>query len=122
MKKKTLVLGASPKVERYSNRAVKALLANGHPIVAVALREGAINDTPIVKPETVTEADQIHTVTLYVGAKHQPEYYDYLMGLKPQRILFNPGTENDELAALAQKNGIETEEACTLVLLSLDQY
>jgi len=64
----------------------------------------------------------IDTVTLYLGPERQREYYDYILSLKPKRIIFNPGTENDELAALAEANGIETVEACTLVMLSIGNY
>lgn len=121
-KKKTLVLGASPKAERYSNRAVQLLRKHGHPVVAVALRESNIDVTPIVKPEAVEVSEEIDTITLYVGARHQKQYYDYLLKLEPNRIVFNPGSENEELAELAQKKGIETLEACTLVMLTSGTY
>lgn len=66
--------------------------------------------------------DDIDTVTLYLNPANQVPYYDYIISLKPKRIIFNPGTENDELESLANKNGIQTMEACTLVLLSTSQY
>jgi uncharacterized protein len=118
--KKTLVIGASPKPERYSNKAVRKLRQYGHPVVAIAKREAMIDDTHIVTgfPELL----DIDTVTLYVGQEHQDEYFNYILSLHPRRLIFNPGTENPELENLAKQNGIEAIEACTLVLLSIGEY
>ena len=68
------------------------------------------------------ELKDIHTISLYVGALRQPEYYDYILSLKPQRVIFNPGTENDEFFELLENNKIEAIEACTLVMLSTKQF
>jgi predicted CoA-binding protein len=118
--KKTLVLGASENPARYSNLAVKKLTANGHPVIAVGKRRGSINNT-VIETEKKDFTD-IDTVTLYLNPQNQKEYYDYILSLKPKRIIFNPGTENDELVDLANAKGIKTQEACTLVLLSTAQY
>jgi uncharacterized protein len=118
--KKTLVLGASENPERYSNLAVKKLLANNHPVIAWGKKKGSIGTT--VFETEKKQFDNIDTVTLYLNPAHQKEYYDYIFSLHPKRIIFNPGTENDELVGLAQKKGITTLEACTLVLLSTGQY
>ncbi len=114
--KKTLVLGASPKPERYSNKAVRLLRKFGHPVVAVGLRNDVIEDIPIIRPEEVKEKD-IHTVTLYLSPKNQKAYYDFILSLQPKRVIFNPGTENPELKKLLEEKGIETVENCTLVML-----
>lgn len=120
MQKKTLVLGASENPSRYSNMAVKKLVAHDHPVVAIGRRKGKIGHTEIVTtPEMITDID---TVTLYLNPANQRPYYDYILSLKPKRIIFNPGTENDELEEMARKNGIRAQEACTLVLLSTSQY
>jgi len=118
--KKTLVLGASENPARYSNLAVKKLTANGHPVIAVGKRTGSINNT-VIETEKKDFTD-IDTVTLYLNPQNQKEYYDYILSLRPKRIIFNPGTENDELVDLANEKGIKTQEACTLVLLSTTQY
>ena len=120
MSKKTLVLGASTKENRYSNIAIKRLDAYGHEIVAIGGKTGTVNGYEILTEKK--EFQNIHTVTMYLSAQRQATYYDYILGLKPERIIFNPGSENEELADLAQKNGIDTFEACTLVLLSTSQY
>lgn len=120
MTKKTLVIGASEKPERYSNKAIKALRRNGHPVVAIAPRKGEV-DGVIFETEKKTFQD-IDTVTLYVGPQNQSSFYDYVVGLKPQRVIFNPGTENPEFAGKLQSHGIHTEEACTLVLLSIGAF
>ncbi|MBL4624677.1 MAG: CoA-binding protein [Flavobacteriales bacterium] len=117
--KTTLVLGASTKVGRYSNKAMFMLKEKGHNVVAVGNWEGTAYDIEIVK-EMPTRG--IDTVTMYLGAKNQKPYYDQLLSLKPRRIIFNPGAENAELADLAAQNSIQVEEACTLVLLSIGNY
>ena len=118
--KKTIVLGASANPSRYSNLAVNRLTALGHPIVAIGRREGKIGDTNIIVAHP--EEHDVDTVTLYLNPANQKPYYDYILSINPKRIIFNPGTENDELEALAKANGIKTMEACTLVMLSTGQY
>lgn len=118
--KKTLVIGASTNPDRYANMAVRLLRANDYEVVALGLREGVIEDVTIQvgKPEL----QNIDTVTLYIAARHQTEWYDYILALQPQRIIFNPGTENKELAQLAEARGIEVIEGCTLVMLHTKQF
>jgi predicted CoA-binding protein len=118
--KKTLVLGASANPSRYSNIAINRLSAYNYPIVAVGLREGNVGNVNIVKGQPKVE--DVDTITLYLNAKNQQQYYDYILSLRPNRIIFNPGAENEELKALANKNNIETLEGCTLVMLSTGQY
>ncbi|MBS4043002.1 MAG: CoA-binding protein [Chitinophagaceae bacterium] len=118
--KKTLVIGASENKERYSNLAVNLLRQYNHPVVAIGNKVGKINDVEIVVGKPILK--DIDTITLYLSEKYQQEYYDYLVSLKPKRIIFNPGTENDELVELAKSNHIEPLEACTLVLLKTGQY
>lgn len=118
--KKTLVLGASPNPERYSNLAIKRLTANQHPVVAIGKRKGNVDNIEINTQQKPIE--DIDTVTLYLNANNQKQYYDYILSLNPKRIIFNPGAENEELNDLAVSKGIKTMEACTLVLLSTRQY
>lgn len=120
MKKKTLVLGASENPSRYSHLAVRKLVAHGHPVVAVGRRNGKIGEV-IISKDPLQEKD-VDTVTLYLNPSNQVPYYDYILSLHAKRIIFNPGTENTELVEKARKQGIETEEACTLVMLSTSQY
>jgi uncharacterized protein len=118
--KKTLVLGASSNEERYSYKAVKSLISHGHDVVPLGIKQGKIGEVDILTEKIMYE--NIDTVSLYVGPKHQREWYDYVLLLKPKRILFNPGTENPEFEVLARQHGIIAEEACTLVLLSIGNY
>lgn len=121
MKKRTLILGASPNPERYAYKAIVMLAEHNHPVFPVGIKKGEIMDHQILVDTPVIE--NIDTVTLYVGLKNQPMYYDYIVNqIKPKRIIFNPGTENPELEKLATDQGIESEIACTLVLLSTNQY
>ena len=118
--KKTLVLGATPNESRYANLASNRLVRNGHSIVNVGIRDGEVAGVPIEKPETIHH--DIDTITLYVGPQHQEGLYNYILDTHPKRIIFNPGTENAALRRMANEKGIETEYACTLVLLSIGQY
>lgn len=118
--KKTLVIGASTNPARYSYLAVNSLRKHGHDVVALAKKEGKVADVPI--QTNFPKEEDIHTVTLYVGAKHQPEYYDLLIELKPERVIFNPGTENLPFEENLKSNGIEVIDACTLVMLSTGQF
>lgn len=119
--KKTLILGASSNPERYVYKATVKLAQHGHEVCPVGLRVGNIEGHEILINNPIIK--DIDTVTLYVGPQNQPVYYDYILNqIKPKRIIFNPGTENPELEKLAKEQGIVTEIACTLVLLSLDSY
>lgn len=116
MSKKTLVIGGSIKPERYSNKAIKKLVQYNQSVVSIGIKSGKVEGVEI---ETgFPKYEDVHTVTLYVGMKNQAQYYDYLLGLNPKRIIFNPGTENPEFYELAKKNGVETIEHCTLIMLS----
>lgn len=118
--KKTLVLGASENPMRYSYLAINSLVRREHPVVAVGLKEADVAGIKILTtPAPFAEVD---TVTLYLNPQRQKQYYDYIVGLKPNRVIFNPGTENPELYQLLRDNNIEVEVACTLVMLSTNQY
>lgn len=118
--KKTLILGASTNPSRYSNKAANMLRKHGHEIVNIGLSGGEVAGVPIEeKGEVLADID---TVTMYLGERNQKEYYNYILATKPKRIIFNPGAENPELEQLAMENGIKTERACTLVLLSTGQF
>ncbi|WP_336515344.1 CoA-binding protein [Pollutibacter soli] len=119
-KKSTLVLGASDNPSRYSFLALNRLRAKGHPVNAIGKKKTRVGDVEIA--DTKSEFKDIDTVTLYLNPTNQQPYYDYILSLAPKRIIFNPGTENPELEKLAEEKGIETMEACTLVLLSTGQY
>lgn len=120
MQKKTLVLGASTNRARYANMAMQRLSAHNVPVVAVGLRQGEVAG---IKIETrPVDFENVHTVTLYLGPSRQEQYYDYIVSLEPKRVIFNPGTENPELYRLLKENNIGVEVACTLVLLSTQQY
>ena len=118
--KKTLILGATDNPSRYANLAAKKLVSFGHPIVNIGIKPGQAAGVQIEQADKIFQ--DIDTITLYVGPQNQPQYYDYIIQSKPKRIIFNPGTENRELEELAEQNGIETLEACTLVMLSTGQY
>lgn len=117
---KVLVIGASLKTERYSNMAVKLLLGHQHEVFAIGNQDGEIDGVKIERNKIMF--NDIDTITLYLNAARQKDYYEYMVALKPKRVIFNPGTENDELVALLAKNNISTEEACTLVLLRTGQF
>lgn len=116
----TVVLGASSNPGRYSYLAVNKLRRYGHPVVAIGKRKGQVDDVQI-ETDHIPVPD-VDTITLYLNPNNQKEYYDYIMDLNPKRIIFNPGTENDELIRHAKENGIEPVIGCTLVMLSVGTY
>jgi predicted CoA-binding protein len=119
-KKKTLVLGASENPSRYSNMAIRRLTAHGHPVVAIGNKAGKVDGVEIITDRP--EMEDIHTITLYLNPTNQKPFYDYILSLKPKRVIFNPGTENDELERKLVPHGSTPMEACTLVMLSTGQY
>lgn len=120
MKKKTLVLGASLNPARYSNLAIESLVRKNIPTEAVGLREGTVNGVTI--NSEMVDFENIDTITLYLNANRQEEFYDYIIELQPKRVIFNPGTENPVLYDLLRKNSIKFQNGCTLVMLSTNQY
>ncbi len=118
--KKTLVIGASTNLGRYSSLAIHRLVSNNIPTEAFGIKSGTVHGVSI--KSDFAEFKNIHTVTLYLNPHKQRAYYDAIIKLGPKRVIFNPGTENPEFYALLSASAIEIEVACTLVLLSLGQY
>jgi predicted CoA-binding protein len=120
--KKTIIVGASPNKGRYAYRAAEMLVEHGHDIIPMGIKNGQVLGYEIVDIRAKPAINNVDTVTLYIGPHRQPELYDYLLSLKPRRMIFNPGTENEEFQSRASSAGVEVEEACTLVLLRTEQY
>ena len=118
--KKTLILGASTNPERYAYKAAFKLTNQGYDIVPLGRKEGTLFGVSILTEKP--NIQDIHTITLYISPKHQPEWYDYLLSLNAQRIIFNPGTENPDFYQACKAQGMEALYACTLVMLSTGQY
>jgi len=117
---KTLVIGATTNKERYAYKAIHNLVGKSHQVVAIGAKKGMALDVTIETEKIPFKG--IDTVTLYINPKIQREYYDYIISLEPRRVIFNPGTENPEFYTLLEENNIESEVACTLVLLATNQY
>lgn len=118
--KKTLLLGATTKPDRYAYRAINMLTQKGHTVIAIGQNTGEVAG---VKIQTkAIPVKNIDTVTLYLNPTRQRDYYNYIVESQPKRVIFNPGTENPELYQLLELNNIEVEVACTLVLLATNQY
>ncbi|MEN8157785.1 MAG: CoA-binding protein [Bacteroidota bacterium] len=117
---KTVVLGASPNPIRFSHKAVKSLMRNDEEVVPVGFRDGLIEEKEILvgKPHI----EDVHTVAIYLGSSRQSDYYDYVISLKPERVIFNPGTVNPEFMAKLKNKGIEPVNSCTLVMLNEGEY
>lgn len=120
VKFKTLVIGASINPERYAYKAVNLLVKNEIEVVPMGVKPGLVANLSIVSP--LIFQFNIHTITLYIGASKQEPYFDFILKINPKRVLFNPGTENPKLAKLLNEKGIIWENACTLVLISTNQY
>jgi len=118
--KKTLILGASAKPTRYSFLAVNKLREHNHPVIAIGKSSSPVADVLIQSEATgITDLD---TVTVYLNIENQKNYYDFIIDQHPRRVIFNPGAENPEFEKTLQDKGIQTLEACTLVLLGTGQY
>lgn len=120
--KKTVVIGASPETSRYSNLVCRMLDNVGIEFVPVGIRKGEIMGKQILSLQDEPDVKDVHTLTLYLNPSNQKQWYDYILKLQPRRLIFNPGTENPELAKLAKSRGIETEFACNLVLIQTGQF
>jgi uncharacterized protein len=120
--KKTVIIGATNNPSRYAYIAARMLKDYNHEIVPIGIKKGSVVGTDILDLNQKPEVKDVDTVTLYIGPQHQPEWYNYILGLKPKRIIFNPGTENDEFEKLAEEEGIEALHGCTLVILKSLQY
>ncbi|HRJ31869.1 MAG TPA: CoA-binding protein [Cyclobacteriaceae bacterium] len=119
---KTVIVGATPNPARYAYMAADMLTEYEHEIVPIGIKKGELFGKEILNIRERPPIKDVDTITLYIGPDHQPEWYTYLIGLKPRRIIFNPGTENYEFEKLAVENNIEPVEACTLVMLRTGQY
>jgi len=122
MGKKTVIVGASPNQSRYAFLAANMLREYDHNIVPIGIKQGEVAGEEILDIRKKPAIKDVDTITLYIGPRHQPEWYEYLLSLKPKRIIFNPGTENDAFERLAESRGIEAMQACTLVLLRSLQF
>lgn len=119
---KTVILGASTNPSRYAYIAAQKLFDFGYEFVPVGIKKGKVCGQEILDLRIRPQIDDVHTITLYIGPQNQKEWYDYILSLNPKRIIFNPGTENHELMNMAREQGIETEIACTLVMISTNSY
>ncbi|NOS57309.1 MAG: CoA-binding protein [Cyclobacteriaceae bacterium] len=120
--KKTVIVGATTNPSRYAFMAAEKLVENHHEIVPIGVKSGEVFGEPILNIGNRPLIGDVDTITLYIGPQHQPEHYEYLLSLKPKRVIFNPGTENVEFEKKVEESGAEALEACTLVMLSTGQY
>lgn len=116
MSKTVAVIGASPNPERYAHRAMQKLRAEGHRVFPVnPAFEELLGARCYPTISEVPEA--IDTVSMYVGAARSTPLIEEIVSASPRRIIFNPGAENEELAARANVAGIQVVHGCTLVML-----
>nr|MBS0038401.1 CoA-binding protein [Saprospiraceae bacterium] len=118
--KPTMVLGASENKDRYSNKAVRLLKSYNHPVIAVGLKEGKIDDTDI--QTHWAPKDSIHTLSVYLNPSNQPNLLDQIVELNPKRVIFNPGAENPPMEEKLTEMNIEVLNACTLVMLRTGMF
>lgn len=119
-KKKTLILGASTNAHRMSHLVTLELLKRGHSVYPLGRRAGSIGSVELITD--LPQIEDIHTISLYLNSDNQAPLEDYILGLQPKRIIFNPGAENPALKRKASERGIEAINACTMVMLRLAQY
>ena len=119
---KSVVVGASTNPARYSYMAIHRLISQGFEVVPLGVRKGMIANLEILDLVQKPQIEGAETITMYINPQRQEDYIDYLIGLNPKRIIFNPGTENKDFFQYAENQGIEVLNACTLVMLSASQY
>ncbi len=120
-KQNVLIVGASEKPDRYANKAMKALLEKGHEVVLLNPRLSTIDGRQVYQaPAAVKET--IDTITVYVGPDKIAGLADELIKLKPQRVIFNPGSESEIAISQFSDNGIKVIRGCTLVMLATGQF
>ena len=120
--KKTIIIGATTNPSRYAYMAAERLSGANVEFVPVGIKKGEVLGQEILPIREKPMVENVHTVTMYIGPQNQPEWYDYILSLKPKRILFNPGTENDVFQTMAKEKQIEVVEGCTLVMLGVGTY
>ncbi|MGR3810199.1 CoA-binding protein [Jiulongibacter sp. NS-SX5] len=117
---RTLIMGASTNPSRYAYLAAHRLVRAGHEIIPFGIKKGEVAGIKILNSlETI---EDIHTVTLYLGKRNQEDYVDFILNLKPKRVIFNPGTENPEFMQKLNEAGVDAFEACNLVMLGIGQF
>jgi uncharacterized protein len=122
MSKKTVIIGATTNPSRYAYLAAEMLSEYAHEFVPVGIKSGIVLGKEILSIQSKPVINDVDTITLYIGPQHQSEHYGYLLSLKPKRVIFNPGTENNEFEKILETSGVEALQACTLVLLRSNQY
>jgi len=118
--KRTVILGATTNEDRYAYLAAERLQRYGHDFIPLGLKKGEVLGKTIINNRPFIP--DVDTITLYVGPQHQSDLYSYILSLHPKRVIFNPGTENEELEEILEKNGIEPVVGCTLVMLSAGTF
>jgi predicted CoA-binding protein len=120
MHRKTLLIGASPNKNRFSYKAVELMSQYGIEVIPIGVRAGKIAGNNIIMGFPVIKS--IHTITLYISQQHQKLYYDYIISLKPKRIIFNPGSENPEFELILEREKIKFSYSCTLLMIVKGEY
>lgn len=121
-KKKTVIIGATENPGRYAYIATTMLLESGHPIVPMSIHEGEVLGEKIIDLKKKMPVEGVDTVTMYINPGHQKEWEDYILSLRPKRVIFNPGSENQVFMDRLEKAGIEPVSACTLVMIRTKQF
>ncbi|MFT5171467.1 MAG: putative CoA-binding protein [Candidatus Marinamargulisbacteria bacterium] len=116
-----VVLGASHKASRFSNKAVRMLASYGHIVIPVHPKLGEVEGLRVFNSLAEVEKP-VDTVTVYVNPEKSSEMITDILELSPSRVIFNPGSENQDLINLLEENGIHTVSACTLVLLRAGEF
>ncbi len=119
--KKTVVLGASPKPERFSNKALRMLRSYGHDVIPVNPGHSVIEGLPVVR-NLADIHEPVDTVTVYLSPNTGEQMAEAVAALKPKRVILNPGAESDTLEAVLESTGIEVLRDCTLVMLETKRF
>lgn len=120
--KKTVIIGSNRSPLKYPQQAASMLYDGQIDFVPMGVVNGEVLGKSILNIYDHPKVDNVHTITLYINPHKQKQWFDYMLSLAPKRIIFNPGTENQEFKSLAESKGIECLYACTLVMLSIGDF
>ena len=119
--KTVAILGASDNPNRYAHLAQVKLQEQGYFVYPIS-KSG--KDILGVRGYTsLNQVDEkLDTITLYLNPIHLIDVLDDILEKKPRRVIFNPGTESETYIKRLEQADIVVARACTLVLLSTNQF
>jgi len=114
-KKVWAVVGANQNPEKYGNIIYKKLKSNGYEVYAVNPLYDTIEGDPCYKDlSSLPRVPDV--INMVVSPKRAKPVIEEAAKLGIKYIWFQPGTHDSEVLELARNLGLETVQACVLVV------